>query len=105
MVNVPKKKTLTNVNILAEIENKKPKLCALFKMNISERSEVENKKCTGLDTYNPAKDISPLFLNIIQTHQVAPNGVVLLSMRMHQFKLIILKSNRLVNPQINIGFG
>ena len=37
-----------NLSILAEIEEEKPKLYALIEMNISERSEVETKKCTTM---------------------------------------------------------
>ena len=41
-------------------------------MNISERSEVQIKKCTDDDTYSEAKDLLPFLLYIIQTRQLAP---------------------------------
>ena len=59
------KKMEKNLSILAEIEKEKPKLYALIEMNISERSEVEIKKCTNFDTYSAAKDPLPLLLDII----------------------------------------
>ena len=37
------KKFKNNLNILAQIEKEKPKLCALTETNISERSETEFK--------------------------------------------------------------
>ena len=43
-------------------------------MNISERSEVEVKKCANYGTYSAAKGPLPLLLDIIQTHQLAPTG-------------------------------
>ena len=54
------------------MKKEKPKLYSLTEMNISERSEVEVKKCTDNDTYSAAKDPLPLLLHIIQTHQLAP---------------------------------
>ena len=50
---------------MAETEKKKPKLYALTKMNISERSEPEFKKCVDFDTYSAAKDPLPFLLDII----------------------------------------
>ena len=57
------KKIVKNWSILEEIENEKPKLYELIEMNISERSEVEIKKCTEYDTNSAAKDPLPLLLD------------------------------------------
>ena len=68
------KKIEKNLQILADIEKEKPILFALTEMNISERSEVEVRKCMDFNTYSAAKDPLPFIIDIIQTHQLAPTG-------------------------------
>ena len=63
-----------NLNILADIKKENPRLYTLTEMNISERSEMEIRKCTDFDTFSAAKDPLPFLLDIIQKHQLAPTG-------------------------------
>ena len=46
-------------------------------MNISERSEMDIRKCTDFDMYSAAKEPSPFLLDITQTQESAPTGELL----------------------------
>ena len=63
-----------SLNILADIEKEKPRLHALTEKNISERSEMEIRKCTNFDTYSAVKDPLAFLLDIIQAHHLALTG-------------------------------
>ena len=60
------KKIEKNLQILADIEKEKPILFALTEMNISERSEVEVRKCMDFNTYSAAKDPLPFIISLLQ---------------------------------------
>ena len=77
-----------DLSILAEIEKEKPKLYALIEMNISERSEVEIKKCTNALIEMTSTGSSPSIINTNQSRLILKLTATMLNRNKAIFKLL-----------------